>query len=88
MASNDVTFADVMEFFKSNWAPAIELLHRKKGGIIGDFLVQVFEAVKELPTCEVRTCMYCIYNSIFAIYNSIFVKGNNLDACNIKIAFY
>lgn len=58
MAPDVVTFADVMEFFKSSWAPAIELLHRKKGGIIKDFLVQVLEAVKELPTHEVRTSMY------------------------------
>lgn len=57
MAPSEVTYADVMEFFKNNWAPAVELLHRKKGGVVGDFLAAVLDSVKELPTNEVRTCI-------------------------------
>lgn len=53
MAPHEVTFTDVMDFFKTCWAPAVESLHSKKGGIIGDFLAIVLESVKELPTNEV-----------------------------------
>lgn len=53
----EVKFKDVITFFANSWGPAIESLHSQKGGIVGDFLTAVLEAVRDLPTNEVHSLL-------------------------------
>ena len=51
---------DLLEFFVHKWAPAVNDLHQPHGGVVGKFLLDVVEAIKDLPVHEVR-----YYNNLY-----------------------
>ena len=56
-APRTIVYKDILGFFVHKWAPAVNDLHQPQGGVVGRFLVDVVEAIKDLPVHEVRCYM-------------------------------
>ena len=53
-APHTIVNKEILEFFVHKWAPAVNDLHQPQGGVVGKFLMDVVEAIKDLPVHEVR----------------------------------
>ena len=53
-APRTIVYKDI---FVHKWAPVVNDLHQPQGGVVGRFLVDVVEAIKDLPVHEVRCYM-------------------------------